>query len=125
MERMLTGVLVAESPREGGVLSGVPLQVRRIERGPAPEPESGQSLRWTILEFAAPEDDAGRLAEALAACLEPAGGWYADFNTAAEAFVVFPGRVFRYPRGDGARRAEVAAYARSVGVPEPQLDRVD
>jgi hypothetical protein len=32
------------------------------------------------------------------------------------------GRVFRYPRGDSAGRAQAAAYGRSVGVPENQLD---
>jgi len=36
--------------------------------------------------------------------------------------VVFAGRVFRYRNGDVAGRAEVADYARSVGVPEHQLD---
>ncbi len=36
--------------------------------------------------------------------------------------VVFHGRVFKYPTGDSTRRAEVEGYARSVGVPEAQLD---
>jgi hypothetical protein len=30
--------------------------------------------------------------------------------------------VFRYRSGDGGGRAEAAAYGRSVGVPEAQLD---
>ena len=37
-------------------------------------------------------------------------------------FVVFSGRIFRYRRGDETERAKVADYARSVGVPEQQLD---
>jgi hypothetical protein len=80
---------------------------------------------WTLLDFQAPEADAERLAAALAGCLEPTGGWYVNYNTTAEAFVVFADRVFRYPRGDAAARSEVQAYARSVGVPEEQLDWED
>jgi hypothetical protein len=30
-------------------------------------------------------------------------GWYADFHSPAESFVVFPGRIFRYPRGEFGR----------------------
>jgi hypothetical protein len=36
-----------------------------------------------------------------------------------------PGKVFRYPRGDQAGRAEAEAHGRSVNVPEPQLDWTD
>lgn len=55
----------------------------------------------------------------------PDGGWYVNYNTMAEAFVVFAGKVFRYPRGqvEGRRRAQ--DYARSIGIPEPQLDWQD
>ncbi|MFH9064641.1 hypothetical protein ACH4GM_25965 [Streptomyces coeruleorubidus] len=66
-------------------------------------------------------------AERLAARLSPAGGWYVNHNTATEAFVVSPGMVFRYPRGqvprgraEGRRRAQ--DHARSLGVPETQPD---
>lgn len=52
-------------------------------------------------------------------------GWYVNYNTAADAFVVFADRVFRYPRGDPAGRAEVAAYGRGIGIPESQLDWED
>jgi hypothetical protein len=43
-------------------------------------------------------------------------------KSTCEAFVVFPGRVFRYLRGDAAGRTEAQAHGRTVGVPEPQLD---
>jgi hypothetical protein len=36
--------------------------------------------------------------------------------------VVFSGRIFRYRRGDRSERAKVEAYARSIGVPDEQLD---
>jgi hypothetical protein len=36
--------------------------------------------------------------------------------------VIYAGRVFRYPSGDKAARAEAEEYGRSVGFPGPQLD---
>ena len=43
-------------------------------------------------------------------------------NGGAVTFVVFPGRIFRYPRGDRAGRAEAEAYGRQLAIPETQLD---
>ena len=54
--------------------------------------------------------------------LDPTGGWYCDFRTSNETYVVFGGRVLHYSRGDRTRRSEADAYARSVGVPEAQID---
>lgn len=122
---MLEGVLVAESLRGGAELAGVPLQVTRIARVEVEHPAAGQPPCWTLLDFAAEEADAERLAEQMAACLAPTGGWYVNYNTAAEAFVVFAGAVFRYPRRQAEGRRRAMAYARSIGVPEPQLDWED
>lgn len=81
-----------------------------------------QPPHWTLLWFEADEADAHPLAEALADALDANGGWYADFHSDSEVTVVFAGRVFRYHSGDRAERAKVADYARSVAVPEEQLD---
>jgi hypothetical protein len=121
----LSGVLISESLRVGGELSGVPLRVSRIWRGVAGSATADQPPHWTLMEFEAPAAEAGGLATALAGCLAKDGGWYANFNTDAESFVVFADQIFRYPRGDPDGRAEAAAYARTVGVPEPQLDWAD
>ncbi|MFJ4787733.1 hypothetical protein [Streptomyces sp. NPDC088794] len=61
----------------------------------------------------------------MAACLAPTGGWYVNYNTATEAFVVFAERIFRYPRKQAEGRRQAQAYARSIGIPEPQLDWQD
>lgn len=123
--RTLSGVLIAESLRVGSELSGVPLQVTAIQRIAVGNATADQPEQWTLLDFQAPQDAAEPLAGALANCLAPTGGWYVNYSTATEAFVVFADRVFRYPRGDAKARAEVEAYARSVGVPAPQLDWKD
>ena len=52
-------------------------------------------------------------------------GGYCNFNSDDEVVVVFRGRVSRYQSGDRSARAEVEQYARSMGVPEPQLDWAD
>ena len=66
--------------------------------------------------------DADQLAEQLSSVLEAHGGWYADFHSDSQVVVLFAGRIFRYQRGDKIERSNVADYARSVAVPEEQLD---
>jgi len=118
----LGGTLIAESLRVGSVLEGLALTVAKISRSDLGDVAAGQPPTWTFVEFDAADEDADRLANALERVLERAGGWYCDFRSEQETFVVFAGRTFRYPRGDESGRGEAAEYARSVGVPEAQLD---
>jgi hypothetical protein len=135
--RVLDGVLIAESLRVGTEPAGVPLRVTKIARVEVEGAAAGQPQRWTLLDFTGEEADAEPLAERPAACLDPAGGSYVNYTPAAEAFVVFPGavfpgevfpgEVFRCPRGrdrrgraEGRRRAQ--DHARSTGIPEAQPD---
>jgi len=119
---MIEGTLIGESIRVGAELSGVRLTVRKVSRAALGDAAAGQPELWTFIEFEADESQGAILADALADVLDRPGGWYTDFRTPDETFVVYAGRVFRYPRGDGAGRAEAADYGRSVGVPEDQLD---
>jgi hypothetical protein len=119
---MIEGTLIAESIRVGAELDGVRLVTRKIRRAAAGDVAAGQPELWTLIEFEAEEPDAGVLAAALASALDEQHGWYTDFRTPSETFVVYSGRVFRYPRGDDAGRAEAMTYGRSAGVPERQLD---
>jgi hypothetical protein len=121
---MVDGTLILESLRVGTSLEHLNLTVRKISRyqvtGATPE----QPGSWTALEFEADEADeaeANGLARAFAEVLdEPA--WYANFQSPAESFIVFPGRIFRYPRGEETGREQAQAYGRQHGIPEPQLD---
>ncbi|MFJ3415292.1 hypothetical protein ACIPN8_03030 [Streptomyces sp. NPDC086082] len=119
---MLQGVLIAESLRVGAQLTGIPLQITRLTRVEMTNRGDGQPRYWTLLEFSAEESAAQRLADQLASCLASSGGWYTDFHTADETFVIFANKVFRYPRGQAEGRSEAQQYGRSVGVPESQLD---
>ncbi|HEY7133736.1 MAG TPA: hypothetical protein VIB48_01605 [Acidimicrobiia bacterium] len=118
----LVGGLIAESLRVGAVLGDVPLTVTKISRADVGDVEAGQPRTWTFIDFEAADADAERLARMLEGALASRGGWYCDFRSDTETFVVFAGRTFRYPRGDESGRAAAADYARSVSVPEPQLD---
>jgi hypothetical protein len=118
----LAGTLIAESLRVGSVLEDIALTVAKISRSDLGDVAAGQPRTWTFVEFDAADADADRLPNALERVLERAGGWYCDFRSDRETFVVFAGRTFRYPRGDESGRGEAAEYARSVGVPETQLD---
>ncbi len=119
-----SGALLGESLRPDAVLDGIPLVVTKIYRAALGNAAAGQPELWTIIEFEVPADRVQELAETLSRLLLE-GGWYCDFRSAEEAFVVFSGRVFRYPRGDRAARLRAEEYGRSVGVPEAQLDWPD
>ena len=119
---MALGYVLVESMRPGTRLEGLPLVLTKIERYPVRDATSEQPSVWTTVEFEFPEDEAERLADALAGVLDEHGGWYSHFNVNGETFVVFAGRVFRYPSGDKAGRAAAEEHGRSAGVPESQLD---
>jgi hypothetical protein len=118
----LAGTLIAESLEHGSVLEGVTLTVRKLARADVGDTPVGQPRTWTFIEFEARAEDAEMLAAALERALRPTGGWYCDFRTAEQTFVVFAGTTFRYARGDRAGRERAEAYAKSVGVPDAQLD---
>lgn len=117
-----SGTLIAEGISRDKPLVEVAIQVRRISRADLGDESAEQPLTWTLIEFEVEDQVVANLAKALSRSLDPSGGWYCDFRTDAESFVVFAGRAFRYPRGEAEARAEAAAYGRSVGVPELQLD---
>jgi hypothetical protein len=119
---MIEGTIIAESLTVGSTLAGIPLTVGEIRRAELPyDPPAWQPRIWTGIEFAADDSSAQALASRFAEILaEP--GWYVNYSSAAETFVVYRDKIFRYPRGDAAGRAEAQAYGRAHGVPEGQLD---
>jgi hypothetical protein len=118
---MIVGTLITESLRVGTNLEDLNLTVRKICRYRAQGATPDQPDIWTTLDFEAEEAQAGQLAQAFADALDQPG-WYVNFQSPAESFVMFPGRIFRYPRGDEAGRAEAKGHGRHLAIPEPQLD---
>jgi hypothetical protein len=118
---MIEGTLIAESLGVGTNLENLTLTVRKISRYRAQGTTPDQPGIWTTLDFEAEDTDAAELAQAFAEALDQPG-WYVNFQSPAESFVIFPGRVFRYPRGDETGRAQAQAHGRRLAIPEPQLD---
>ena len=119
---MIRGYIIVEGMRVGACLDGLPLQLVKIERYEMQSTAPTQPRVWTTVEFGFDQADAKRVAAALAALISAEGGWYTNFTIDEEVWVIFADRIIRYHRGDGKRRAEVEEYARSVGVPDSQLD---
>jgi hypothetical protein len=113
------GVLILESLKVGTVLDGIPLTVTKVSRLAVGGTSADQPKVWSLLEFAVERGE--ELAEVLAGVLD-GPGWYADFHDEHEIFVIFPGRVFRYRRGDDASREEAKEFGRGLAIPEAQLD---
>jgi hypothetical protein len=120
---MVRGRLLTESLRVGADLRVPDLRVVRVGRHDvSSSTTSAQPGVWTFLDFEGPDQVADELAAALAQALAVDQGWYADFEVGADHVVVFPGRVFRYAKGDRAGRDAAVEYGRAAGVPEHQLD---
>lgn len=118
---MLAGALVIESLRLGVVIDQPELVVRRLSRVAPTSATPDQPAIWSLLEFQSASADPDLLAKTLAGALD-SPGWYANFDSDGHVYVVFPGKVFRYPRNDSASHAAALAYARTVGVPPEQCD---
>ncbi|WP_042428146.1 hypothetical protein [Streptacidiphilus anmyonensis] len=126
---MLTGVLIAESLRPGADLR-VPMTVTRIWRVTVADPAPGQPATWTLVDFTAEDQAADQLAQALADALSPTGGWYCNYTATGDGpdvlvYVVFPGQVRRYRRGDAEGRRRAVDYGLTLGIPAAQLDWTD
>ena len=96
---VIRGAILAESLKPGTGFDGHGMRITRCARYEVTGAADYQPPIWTLIEFEAPASVSGALAGELAdGLLSP--GWYANWNSDAEATVVFPGRIFRYPRGD-------------------------
>ena len=118
---MLQGALIAESIRPGTSLQDLRLIVRQITRHAPDGTTDEQPPVWTDIYFEADQKDAYDLAAKLADALDVYGR-YADFRSPTETVVVYRHKIFRYPRGNAAGRAEAVAHGRAHGVPGHQLD---
>jgi hypothetical protein len=115
---MLSGLILKESLSDLGLLDN--LHITKTEVWQVTNAVAWQPSTWTAVSFEADEAQADQLAEQMSLALKPR--WYINASTSGLVYVIFTGRVFKYPKGDGNKRLAVQDYARSVGVPESQLD---
>lgn len=117
---MFQGTLIMESLAVGTALD-TRIMCRKIRRIQPTGTTQDQSRTWTLIDFEVAANDAKSLAHALADALDQPG-WYADFRSDTETWVIFPDRTFTYRRGDAAARAAAVEHARQLNIPETQLD---
>ncbi len=116
---MLKGLLLKESLADLHVLDR--LCVTQTETWNVSNVADDQPKVWTAISFEVDDAEADTVIEELSHMLK-SPGWYIDARQAERAIVIFPGRVFRYLRGDGAGKAEAQAYAQAIGIPASQID---
>ncbi len=113
-----TGLLLKESLQDTSVLDG--LRIARTETWRVENAADFQPEIWTAITVEGEADQADAVAGRLSRAMKPR--WYANLTTAEHSLVIFKDRVFKYRRGDPEKRAEAQTYARSVGIPDHQLD---
>jgi len=113
------GLLLKESLNNTDVLES--LNITKEERWDVGNATDDQPNQWTALYFEGDVRDAKRVADELAASLKE-GKWYTNFDAEGQEYIIFPGKVFQYEKGNtkGVERAK--EYGRSIGIPEDQLD---
>ncbi len=116
---MLVGLILKESLEDLDVLDL--MHITKTETWQVPNAAAYQPPVWTALSFEAEASRADDLAEKMAAALKPRA-WYINASTDTHVFVIFPGRVFKYLKGDREQREAVKRFGRSLAIPESQLD---
>ena len=107
------GLLIKESLKDESVLDEV--EVTKVETWNINDPPI-----WTAMYFVGDLSQVDHTAEKLSQVLHP--GWYCNIATLKHSIVVFPGNVFKYPRGEEGGQAKAQEHGRSLGLPEDQLD---
>lgn len=116
---MLNGLLLKESLQDLEILDR--LQVTKVETWNIQNPDPNQPLVWTAVHFEAEDSQADALAADLSRSLKPEG-WFIDAHTEAWVYVIFPGRVFKYAKGNAEMRSQAVQHGLTLGIPQRQLD---
>lgn len=117
---MLYGLLLKESLQDLKILDE--LRITKIETWNIQNPDPNQPPVWTAVSFETEDSQADALAAQLSRALK-SEGWFIDAHTGALVYVIFPGKVFRYEKGNAEMRARAVQYGLGLGIPQRQLDR--
>jgi hypothetical protein len=114
-----TGLLLQESLEDLSVLET--LDITKVEVWEPGELGKPAGPIWTATYFEGSDDDADKTAERISKAMK-ASFWYANIHLETDEIVIFADNVFRYVRGDAQARKAPEDHARSLGVPEHQID---
>lgn len=119
---MTRAYIIGESMRVGSSLTDLKATLVSVDRHSVSNAAPNQPTVWTVVTFETSLEP-GELAARFSKILDDRPAlWYTHFRAGEELFVVFPGRLFRYPVGDKAGKTQAQEYARSIGVPGRQVD---
>lgn len=116
---MFKGLLIKESLKDKSVLNR--LVITKEESWDVDDAMPGQPAIWNVAWFEVKDENITEIAQTLSRALEK-GKWYLDLTSETEKVVVFPGKVFRYIKGDVQSQLDAKVFGRSIGIPESQLD---
>lgn len=113
------GVLLKESLKDDAILSI--LVITKEEQWDVDNATEDQPKQWTAVYYEGKEEDADEIAKKLGESLKK-GQWYTNFSASSKEFIIFPGKVFIYEKGDSNSATLAKEHGRSIGIPESQLD---
>ncbi len=117
---MPKGLVIKESLTDTSVINH--LTVTKTEAEYVENAASDQPDTWTLISYTCEDREAEGLAKLFAASLKE-GKWYTNFTTGDNiVYVIFPKKIFTYPVGDLEKKQTARDYARSVGIPDGQVD---
>jgi len=116
---MFKGLLIKESLQDKSVLNH--FVITKEDSWNIDNATQGQPAIWNVAWFEVEEKDINEVAQLLSRALEN-GKWYLDLTSDSEKVVVFPGKVFRYKKGDEQAQSEAKAFGRTLCIPDSQLD---
>jgi hypothetical protein len=115
---MFNGLLIKESLRDKTILDR--LKTTKEETWDVKNTAEGQSPVWHVVWFEIPDEKIGEMARRLSTALEQ-GKWFLEVSDDSTMVVVFPGKVFTYPKGDTEGRQSATEFGRSIGIPDHQM----
>jgi hypothetical protein len=114
-----TGTLVLESLVSDSVLNFVNVKTR--ETAELVDALADQPKTVTVITFEAGDDMVLAVAEEISRNLA-SGHWYADIGHEFEKIIIFHNKVVRFTPKETEKRQKAFDYARSLGIPESQID---
>ncbi|MDD5192849.1 MAG: hypothetical protein PHH54_02485 [Candidatus Nanoarchaeia archaeon] len=112
------GLLLRESLRDLGVLKLV--RITKEDKWDVDNAADFQPKIWNAVEFEGDAEKAEEIAEKMSKAMNPR--WYMNIGTKKEEFVIFLNKIFKYSEGDEEGKKKAQEYARSLNIPESQID---
>ena len=116
---MYKGIIIKESLDNLDILNKV--HITKEESWDVENAAPDQSKVWSVAYFEVPESSADILATEFSKMIK-AGTWFIDFENDKKKYVVFRNKIFTYTPDDTVGKGAVKMYARSIGIPESQLN---